>query len=162
MTTSSQWTGIYYCEISGFSGSCTKQWACNCLLESASAPLPAPSDSTAFWKAESQLLCGLSVLTQGEGPVSVLSAWWLEMAALLLDPEIWLRQVPVSVLALGLVWTGSKQLWLCLSYTIIRSGLVDLVLKLLGPLYCLKKGNLHFLSGPDVYWFIQGSLVLCW
>lgn len=56
---------------------------------------------------------------------------------------------------------GSKQLWLCFSYSVIRSDLVDLVRKLLFLLSYLKKGNLCFLSGRDVYGFIQGSLILC-
>ena len=50
---------------------------------------------------------------------------------------------------------------MALLYSVIRSDLVDLVRKLLFLLSYLKKGNLCFLSGPDVYGFIQGSLILC-
>lgn len=40
----------------------------------------------------------------------MLSTWELQMMALLLEPEIWLRQLFVSVLILGFIWIGYKHL----------------------------------------------------
>lgn len=72
-----------------------------------------------------------------------------------------IRFVSVLLFVLNAATRSPPQL--CCWYVIIRSSWDLFSSEASWPfVQILKKGSLHFLSGFASYWFMQGSLLLCW